>query len=51
MKNWIIRAKCFFLGHKVVVGASCPVTNIKRLDCIDCGISNMPSHKEESRFN
>lgn len=44
MKNWLLRAKCFFSGHKVVTGPACPVTGIVRLDCNTCGSSNMPRH-------
>jgi uncharacterized protein (DUF2237 family) len=50
MKNWILRIKCFILGHRVVQGTKCPVTGIVRLDCLSCGDSNMPKHSGESRF-
>lgn len=41
----MLRAKCFFVGHKVTKGAACPVTGIVRLDCKDCDASNMPRHE------
>jgi hypothetical protein len=47
MKNWLVRIKCFILGHKVIVGNKCPVTGIVRLDCESCGISNMPKHTDK----
>ena len=51
MKNWVLRIRCFILGHRVVQGAKCPVTGIVRLDCFSCGDSNMPKHdSSESRF-
>lgn len=45
MKNWIMRAKCFIIGHKVTAGAACPVTGIVKLECDKCDASNMPKHK------
>lgn len=44
MKNWILRIKCFILGHDVSYGTKCPVTGIVRIDCNSCGDSNMPKH-------
>ena len=37
MKNWIKGAWCALKGHKVVKGATCPVTGVQLLSCTKCG--------------
>lgn len=51
MKNWLKGILCILRGHKVTVGAECPVTGIKRLTCDYCGADNMPKHGEGMSFN
>jgi hypothetical protein len=49
MKNWVKALACLFKGHKIEVGATCPVTGIKKLTCTYCGRDNVPKH-ETSTF-